>query len=168
MKKLVFILLFIPLISFGQSYKDLMSISSVEMFKKVAIENGYEYDSTDDDWVTYGFNITKDSIEGNKSAKWLNYNQIDERFTLKFSRDDVLASLLGALLESSTQTEGDTSENPYDLIVKDIKEKCKYYKIQNYKGTDYVTYSCSDSSYKGKIGFVIEEGRGIIRHFPQD
>jgi len=166
MKKLVFILLFIPLISFGQSYKDLMSISSVEMFKKVAIENGYEYDSTDDDWVTYGFNITKDSIEGNKSSKWFNYNQIDDRFSLKFSRGDVLTSLLGALLESSIQTEGDTSENPYDLIVKDIKEKCKYYKIINYKGTDYVTYSCSDSSYKGKIGFVIEEGRGIIRHFP--
>ena len=57
-------------------------------------------------------------------------------------------------------------ENPYDLIVKDIKEKCKYYKIINYKGTDYVTYSCSESSYKGKIGFMVEEGQGIVRHFP--
>ena len=111
---------------------------------------------------------TRENYIGKLKDMGINYNQIDERFTLKFSRDDVLASLLGALLESSTQTEGDTSENPYDLIVKDIKEKCKYYKIQNYKGTDYVTYSCSDSSYKGKIGFVIEEGRGIIRHFPQD
>ena len=60
----------------------------------------------------------------------------------------------------------DNTENPYDLIVKDIKEKCKYYKIINYNGTDYVTYSCSESSYKGKIGFMVEEGQGIVRHFP--
>jgi len=31
---------------------------------------------------------------------------------------------------------------------------------------DYVTYSCSESSYKGKIGFVVEEGRRVIRQFP--
>jgi hypothetical protein len=46
-----------------------MSIKSVDMFKKVVIENGYEYDSMDDDgWLTYGFNIVKDSIEGSKIA----------------------------------------------------------------------------------------------------
>ena len=63
-------------------------------------------------------------------------------------------------------TDDDTSKNPYDLIVKDIKEKCNYYKIINYNGIDYVSYSCSESSYKGKIGFVVSEGSGIIRHFP--
>ena len=68
------------------------------------------------------------------------------------------------MIQSEAPSEEITT--PYDLITKDIKEKCKYYKIQNYNGVDYVTYSCSDSSYKGKIGFVIEEGSGIIRHFP--
>jgi hypothetical protein len=136
-----------------------MSIKSVDMFKKVVIENGYEYDSMDDDgWLTYGFNIVRDSIEGNKSSKWSSYNTKDDRFTLSFGRRSVLGNFLG--------TEDDTSQNPYDLILKDIKEKCKYYKIINYKGTDYVTYSCSESSYKGKIGFVVSEGSGIIRHFP--
>ena len=158
MKKLLLLLLFIPLVSFGQTYKEVMSISSVDMFKKVAIENGYEFDSTDDKgWVDYGFNIIKDSIEGNSSIKWLYYNTKDDRFALRFSRTSALNTFLGV------QT--DNSENSYDLIVKDIKEKCKYYKIQNYKGTDFVTYSCSDSSYKGKIGFTISEGEGIIRHF---
>jgi hypothetical protein len=136
-----------------------MSIKSADMFKKVVIENGYEYDSMDDDgWLTYGFNIVRDSIEGNKSSKWSSYNTKDDRFTLSFGRRSVLGNFLG--------TEDDTSQNPYDLILKDIKEKCKYYKIINYKGTDYVTYSCSESSYKGKIGFVVSEGSGIIRHFP--
>ena len=160
MKRVLFVLLFIPIFSFSQVfYKDVMSIKSVDMFKKVVIENGYEYDSMDDDgWLTYGFNIVRDSIEGNKSSKWSSYNTKDDRFTLSFGRRSVLGNFLG--------TEDDTSQNPYDLIVKDIKEKCKYYKIINYKGTDYVTYSCSESSYKGKIGFVVSEGSGIIRHFP--
>ena len=160
MKRVLFVLLFIPIFSFSQvSYKDVMSMKSVDMFKKVVIENGYEYDSMDDDgWLTYGFNIVRDSIEGNKSSKWSSYNTKDDRFTLSFGRRSVLGNFLG--------TEDDTSQNPYDLIVKDIKEKCKYYKIINYKGTDYVTYSCSESSYKGKIGFVVSEGSGLIKHFP--
>ena len=159
MKKLLFLLFFIPLVSFGQTYKDVMSIGSVDMFVKVAIENGYEFDNVDEDeWVTYGYNIVRDSIEGNKSAKWMSYSQKDHRFSLVFSRQGM--SFFGI------KSEVDTSENPYDLIVKDIKEKCKYYKILNYKGTAYVSYSCSESSYKGKIGFVISEGYGIIRHFP--
>ena len=160
MKKLLLLLL-IPLFSFSQTYKDVMSINSADMFKKVAIENGYEFDSTNDEgWVDYGFNITRDSIKGNKSTKWMYYNQKDHRFSLLFSRNYLLANFFG--------TEADTSENPYDLIVKEIKEKCNYYKIVNYKGTDYVTYSCSESSYKGKIGFVVVEEWGVIRHFPEE
>ena len=157
MKKLLLLLL-IPLFSFSQTYKDVMSIKSVEMFMKVAIENGYEFDSVDEDeWVTYGYNIIKDSIKGNKSAKWMGYSQKDHKFSLAFSR----TSTLFGIKENIDDTE-------YDLIVKEIKEKCKYYKILNHEGTAYVTYSCSDSSYKGKIGFVIEEGRGYIRHFPEE
>ena len=159
MKKHLLLLLFIPLVSFGQSYNDVMSISSVDMFKKVAIENGYEFDSADEDgWITYGFNMTRDSIEGNKSSQWIYYNKKDDRFSLVFSRTST--TLFGI--------KQNTDDTKYDLIVKEIKEKCKYYKIQNYKGTDYVTYSCSDSSYKGKIGFVIEDDFGFIRHFPPE
>ena len=161
MRKLL-ILLLIPLFGFSQiSYKDVMSIKSVDGFKKVVIENGYEYESLDEEgWLTYGFNIVRDSIEGSKSSKWMLYNTKDDRFTLSFVRRTVLGNFFG--------TEDDTSKNPYDLIVKDIKEKCKYYKIINYNGIDYVSYGCSESSYKGKIGFVVSEGSGIIRHFPVD
>ena len=36
--------------SFGQiTYNDLMSINSVDTFKKVVIENGFEFDSSNDD-----------------------------------------------------------------------------------------------------------------------
>ena len=159
MKKLLLIL-FIPFVSFSQTYEELMSINSIDMFKKLVIENGYEYDSTDDDWINYGFNIVKDSIEGNKSSKWMSYNSKDDRFLLVFSRGSKIDDLIGL--------KTDNSKNPYDLIVNNIKQKCKYYKIINYEGTDYVSYGCSESSYKGKIGFVISEGKGLIRHFPKE
>ena len=44
----------------------------------------------------------------------------------------------------------------------------QYYTIMNYNGTDYVTYSCPASKYDGKIGFMISEGSGFIRHFPNE
>ena len=94
MKKLI-LLLFIPFVCFSQTYKEVMSIESKDMFKKVAIENGYEYDSTDDDWITYGFNIVKDSIKGNKSSKWMSYNYKDDRFIFKFSRRSSIDELIG-------------------------------------------------------------------------
>jgi len=138
-----------------------MSINSEDTFKKVVIENGFEFESVDDEgWISYGFNIVRDSIEGNKSTKWGGYNKTDGRFFFQFNRRTLLGEFLG--------TEDDNSKHPYDLIVEDIKKNCKYYKIINYNGTDYVTYSCSESTYKGKIGFVVSEGVGLIRHFPNE
>jgi len=160
MKKLLLLLLFISLISFSQiTYDDLMSINSLDTFKKVAIENAYEFDNVnEDDWVTCGYHIARDSINGNKSSKWMYYSKTGDKFNLLFSRKG--KGLFGNTIDI------DNSDNGYDLIVADIKEKCKYYKIINYKGVDYVSYSCYESSYKGKIAFVIDEGWGVVRHFP--
>ena len=166
MKKLLLLLLFIPIVSFGQSYKDVMSISSVDMFKKVVIENGYEFSSNTDETITYGFNIIKDSINADKSTRWAQYNPENDKWSFIFSRTDALASLAGAFL--GVESETDNSKNPYNLITEGIKEKCKYYKIQNVEGTDFVTYSCSESSYKGKIGFAIADGSGIVLHFSNE
>ena len=52
--------------------------------------------------------------------------------------------------------------------IEEVKEKCKYYKILNNGYTDFVSYSCADSSYKGKIGFMVAEGFGYISHFPPE
>ena len=77
----------------------------------------------------------------------------------------MLNSFASALLGASSE---ETPDSPYDKIVDEIKVKCKYYKIQNINGVDFVTYSCSDSTYKGKIGFAISEGSGIILHYIPD
>ena len=161
MKKLILLLLFIPLLSFSQSYKDLMSINSVDMFKKAVIENGYEFSSEKDGQISYGFNIMRDSIDGDKSIKWAYYSTNNDRWTFSFSRTNMLNNLASAFLNTSSDI---VPDSPYDSIVDEIKEKCKYYKIQNINGVDFVTYSCSESTYKGKIGFAISEGSGIILH----
>ena len=48
MRKLI-ILLFISFSSFGQTYEDIMSIKDIDSFKKVCIENNYEYMSAQPD-----------------------------------------------------------------------------------------------------------------------
>lgn len=153
MKKLL-ILLLLPLFSFSQTYKDVMSIKDADTFKKVAIENNYEFtDEAEEGWVTYGYNIVKDSINGNKSSKWANYRPKDDKFVLTFSKSSFF---------------GTSDETQYDKIYESVKDKCSYYKIINNEGTDFVTYSCPESSYKGKIGFVLEDDTGIIMHFPNE
>ena len=163
MKKLFLLLFIVPLIGFSQiTYNDVMSINSEKMFKKVMIENGYEWNSNDEGRLIYGYEIQKDSIEGDKSIKWGNYYKGGE-FILSFSRTSFLGSIFNL--------EEDYTENEYDLIVKEIKKNCKYYDIITFinkdddEELDYVCYSCVDSKYKGKIGFMVSEGWGYIRHF---
>jgi hypothetical protein len=157
MKKLI-VLLFIPFISIGQiTFKDIMSISSLDQFKRVMIENNYEFDSIDKDGdILYGFNIAKDS------TSWAWHSKTGNRWSVSFTRSNLLSEWLGA--------EADNSENSYDLIVKDIKEKCKFYKIITTKISkdDFSCYSCASSTYKGKIGFMIREKTGFIKHFPEE
>ncbi len=160
MKKLLFLLVFIPLVSFGQiAFKDVMSISSLDQFKRVMIENNYEFDNGKDGYILYGLNIVKDSIKGNKSSSWAFYDGTDNRWGLTFNRTNIMSNFFG--------TDADNSENPYDLILEEVKEKCKFYKIINENDKDYACYSCASSTYKGKIGFMVFEGTGFIRHFPE-
>ncbi len=157
MKKLI-ILVFIPLVSFGQTYKEIMSINSADMFKKVVIENNYELDNSDDKGVQYGYEIEKDSINGNKSSKWASYGIENDVFLFSYSRQNIMSNFFGV--------EADNSENPYDLILKEVKEKCTYDKVESMGDIEYVTYSCPESTYKGKLGFAVQDGWGNIMHIP--
>ena len=158
MKKLI-IFLFVPIVCYSQiTYKDVMSISDVKHFKKVMIENSFENNGVDDGWLVYGYEIEKDSLDGNKSSIWGLYNLDDDRFMLQFIREGFF---------------GLNVETDYDNIVKEIKKNCTYYDIIEYTNNvgevnDYVCYSCVQSKYKGKIGFMVSEGSGYIRHFPND
>ena len=103
--------------------------------------------------------VSNNSIDGDKSIKWAYYHTTNNRWSFSFSRNNMFSSMASALLGASSE---ETPNSPYDTIVDEIKEKCKYFKIQNINGVDYVTYTCSESTYKGKIGFAINDGSGII------
>ena len=145
-KKLLFILLFSSLISFSQevTLKDLLSINSEDTFKKVVIENGYEFDSENGGILYYGYNIIRDSTEGNTSHKWALYNDKFGFIEFQFVKNDMFVEL------------------EFNRIVTDIKSNCEYFEIDG----DYVTYNCPDSSFNGQIGFKTSKGAGYVANFP--
>lgn len=51
----------------------------------------------------------------------------------------------------------------YHSITKKIKANCDYSEIINYKGSDFVVYTCSNRKYGFAIG---TSGNGIVRYFP--
>ena len=67
-----------------------MSINSVDMLKKVSIENGYQPYAENDESVFYGFNIVKDSIE-DKMNKALIYDKKQDMF-MRIAQVDIIVS----------------------------------------------------------------------------
>ena len=172
--RILIILLFISFNSFGQlSYSDIMSINSVNQFKKIMIENYYEYASEEDGVIGYGYQLQKDSVDGDKASMWGAYDINSGAFVFQLSRGNALAELfnwddIGFNTEALKEGMG-----VYDEIVEDVKKNCNYYDIVTFttedgETNDYVCYSCSVSKYKGKLGFMISDGAGYIRHFPNE
>ena len=78
MKKLI-LLLFIPLVSFSQTFEDLMSIDSKEKFIRTMVEIGYERVSNEDGLITYAYNPNYSEDEETTSTLWAyHYEQEDE------------------------------------------------------------------------------------------
>ena len=144
MKKLLLLLLIAPVLGFGQTFKDLMSISSLDIFKKVAIENDYTFiDEDDNGWLTYAIGYDGDD----RADLWFSYNKNENRFSIA------------------------SFQRYYKKIVKKIKKNCKYYDIVTYESSDgviadYACYSCGE--LRGKIGFALSQDLNIIRHFPNN
>ena len=136
MKKLVLLLL-IPIYSYTQNYNELIMINSLDDFKKVMIENKYEFIEVDEDgsWL-YGFNVVE--VEGKKlSEKYGGYFE-DGSWKIQFNETRNILAKLG----------------DYDDIVEEIK-KGDYVGIEKfYKNNDYVTYNCNEN-IDGNIGFMI-------------
>jgi len=153
MKRLL-LLLIIPTLSYSQiTFEDIMSINSEKTFKRVMIENGLEYDESGNfgkQYIFYGLNIRKDSLEGNKSSLWGSYYKRNGEFRFQISLWKGLFS--------------DDDDNLYDLLVEKIKKNCTFYDVLNENGDDFVCYSCPQSMYKGKIGFTKIDGSGVIKH----
>lgn len=166
MKKLL-LLLIIPTISYSQTFGDIMYINSLKTFKRVMIENNFEFSSVDsmsmfnmmlyeDYW--YGLNVERDEENGNSSELWCIYSKHNDEFQFRFSRNGTTKDGRSVVMDT-----------PYDEIIRKIKSRCRYVDIFNRKDLDYVCYDCPQSSFKGYIGFTVNDGVGYVRHIvPND
>ena len=160
------ILLFISFSGFSQTYSELMSINSLQTFKKVCLENGYESinltevlesileegteatsrDGTDmSSFVTYSYQNT---------PRVGNWNTETETFAFTYPKNVFLEILMG-----------EDEKSVFQEITDDIKRNCKFYKVVSEGDVEFVTYSCSQSLYKGKIGFAVKGDIEVIRTF---
>ena len=141
MKKLLFVLLFIPLMSCSQEiiFDELMTINSTDSYKRVVIENGFEFQDIIAEYIWYGFGMTK-TKDGDRANKWAAYNEEFGLALFQFFKNDLWI------------------EREYNQIVSDIKSKCEYVEIDG----EYVTYNCPESSFNGTIGIMSADGSGFV------
>ena len=161
MKRLLLLLL-IPTLSYSQiTYSDVLNINSLKTFKRIMIENNFEFGYVDsftvyenyvyeDYW--YGLNIER-SDDGDFSNMWCIYSKHNDEFQFRFSRNGTTKDGRKIVVDS-----------PYDDIIRKIKNRCRYVDIFSRKDLDYVCYQCPQSTFKGYIGFTVNDGVGSVRH----
>tara|TARA_B100001093_G_C26613792_1_gene921403 strand:- start:72 stop:491 length:420 start_codon:yes stop_codon:yes gene_type:complete len=139
-------------VAFSQvTYEEIMSINSIDTFKRVAIENGYSREEgMGEDNLYCSLNSETNANQEKVADGYCVYSMSTENYLFIFGQAELKFF--------------DTYEN----IVSDIKEKCTYYKIMSHLGNDYVAYDCPDSKYKGKIGFARIEGDGYVIHLVEN
>ncbi len=145
MKKLI-LLLFIPLVSFSQTYDDIMSIDSKDQFVRVMIENGFEMIKSNETQLVYALNPNSDG----SSSSFANYSTVDngDSIMFQFTTTDFFGN--------------PTEENQYDKIYRVAKSKCEYDElissILEKSKAQMVKYKCGSK----RIAFQKEDGKGYI------
>ena len=145
--RILFILLLISFNSFSQTYEDIMSINTEEMFVKVMIENNYIKDNSSS---LYPFQekfheeLKYKLIDGRNSARYIKINDGADSF-FAFGSLKIIDGI-------------EVKNTLYDRIFSEVKNKCEYKGIV----LRAPAYKCEDASYSGVITFQIENNEGII------
>ena len=161
MKKLLILLLFIPLVSTGQTssgsstitFKDIMSIDSKDTFLKVMVENKYSNDETRTSENTFSLNPDEDGASTSFARYYLN-----NRFYFEFVRT-------GTMDLGTPQEKEGVIENTYDNIFEIINRKCKYVEVKKIDNLNYACYECKKAKYDGLIALTTSGKKGIITAF---
>jgi hypothetical protein len=148
MKKLLFLLVFIPIVSFGQvtELNDLLDITSLNQFKRICIENGYEKIKAEDETkiIEYMLSPTYEDEEI-VSTRGIAYYYIDDgSWRIGFPENYGGGKIF------------------YDRLFEEVKENCHFVDIVERKELEFAAYICSPN---GAIGFTESEGWGIVHFF---
>lgn len=143
MKKLLFILL-LPVFSFAQSYEDLITITDLQIFKKVLSENYYEKHSNIDSLVVYSYFKELDSLGNEKARRWAHYDTRDGFWQIQINDRNILFDV-------------------YEDIYNDAQKYCEFKSVVELSDTvDVSWYRCNDIV----LGFNLDDGSGVIRSLP--
>ena len=171
MKKLIIIIaVLFTSVTFAQecnlTLRDILSIDSQKSFERLLIENNFErlshteseVDNLTKAELVYGLNLTKDENGQYRSPLWA-------------------AGEFYAWIESSDINTGtwrlvdvnyDETNSFYNRIFNEVKQKCKFYKIESVDKESISEYICPDTSFDGRIGFHIFSGNGEIIILPSN
>ena len=144
----IILLLFIPLVSFGQSYDDIMSIDSKDQFIRVMVENGFEMIISDETRLVYALDPNSDG----SSSSFANYFTLDngDMVMFQYTTNDFFGN--------------PNEQNQYDKIYRVAKSKCEYNELVQFpmEGSEakMVQYKCGIK----RMAFMKEDGKGHISY----
>ena len=151
MKKLILLLLFIPLVSFGQTfdYNDLKNSNSEKQFKRFAFENEFVKTAEYTNSLTYAQKYEK---EEEIASIWSYYYLKRGQFKFQFAKSP-----------------NGKSDDSFDRVLEQVKKKCTFYDFKEvgygeYK-KEYICYTCPGSAFTGKIGFARDDKNDYIETF---
>ena len=151
MKKLILILLFIPLVSLGQTfdYNDLKDINSEKQFKRFCFENEFVKVEENESYMIYAQNWNE---EKETARVWSYYYPKTGLF----------------YFQTNKFADGSSADS-FNRVLEQVKTKCTFYDIKEdgygeYE-KEYICYSCPGSSFPGKIGFARGANSDFIKTF---
>ena len=158
MRFALFLIIFIPCIVFSQNneitFSEIKRINSKQAFLKLVISKNFTKVSSDINEIVYAYNLSekqgsynsvlKTFETSNVAAVWAHYYPNSGEFRFQFS-----PRLF------------DMNQN-YEKIKSNIMSQCIYHSIHEGEYIDAVLYTCSSSSYPGKICFYKHTNGGFV------
>ena len=153
MKKLILLLLFIPLVSFGQiTYKDLMKLDSQDAFEKLMFDKRFSaIKEVSEGTRTYALDP---DYEDKSKAFAMYFTEGTEFFYFQFVKPDELSESFGY------------ATNIYEEILNKVERKCKFVKMYKVAKDNYACYDCKQAEFIGLLGFTVADGMQHISQLP--
>ena len=159
MKKLLLILLCVPLIGLGQTNFDLNQLKKIDSkddFARYCIENGYEKNCDNSIEFQYARGmppLSQRNTDCNKvtATDFAVYYKYVENNSIMFEISEM----------SLNWTRQRNLVSYYDNIVSDIKKECTFYEIRGISSDMISVYNCDGDL----IGFLVKQDTGIILKF---
>ncbi len=152
--------------------KDILAIDSQDSFERVLIENNFQKINTKGEWKKEIGNISmKDTLLLLYGYKGTRKNSYSTEIIRAFGYFPIVSEIdSGNNFNLMFTLSNPKNENSvYNIIFSEVKEKCSFDKVYHSDdGGSAAFYNCPNATFKGKIGFSIDDDNGFIMIKPAD